>query len=131
MVDSETRLRFAQEVEVLEPGRYGQESDRCDAARLYARSTPALHLAVRGQPLVRGEEEWVRSHRWGDIGEPEGLAYQIGILERAARDEGWRVTSPYGGLPARCRPCPEIQVRAPAPSADDRRVVRRSLQEPQ
>lgn len=29
------------------------------------------------------------------IGEPEGLAYKIGIFERVAREDGWRVESPY------------------------------------
>ncbi|MER5788668.1 hypothetical protein [Streptomyces sp. NPDC001980] len=38
-----------------ETGRYGRAADRCDAVRLYALSTLALHLAVCGRPLVRGE----------------------------------------------------------------------------
>ncbi|QFQ96505.1 GNAT family N-acetyltransferase [Streptomyces phaeolivaceus] len=73
-------------------------ADERDAVRLrfYARSTLALHLAVRGRPLVRGEEEWAAAQRWCDLGEPEGLAYRIGVFERMAREEGWRVDSPYG-----------------------------------
>jgi hypothetical protein len=55
----------------------------------------ALHLAVRGLPLVRGETEAARADRWCDIGEPEGLAYKIGIFERVAREDGWRVAGPY------------------------------------
>ncbi|WP_031487861.1 hypothetical protein [Streptomyces bicolor] len=47
-------------------------ADERDAVRLYARATPALHLAVRGLPLVRGEEEWAEAHWSCDIGEPEG-----------------------------------------------------------
>lgn len=84
-----------------ESGEYRGTPDRLDAVRLYARSTLALHLAVRGRPLVRGEEERARAHHWCDIGEPEGLAHRIGDFEKAARDRGWRVESPYGGgLPA-------------------------------
>lgn len=82
-----------------ETGEGVRPADERDAVRLrfYARSTLALHLAVRGRPLVRGEEEWAGAERWCDIGEPEGLAYQIGVFERVAREEGWRVDSPYGG----------------------------------
>ncbi|GKQ38180.1 hypothetical protein ALMP_47140 [Streptomyces sp. A012304] len=80
-----------------ETPQYRRAGDDRDAVRVYALSTLALHLAVRGRPLVRGEEEWARAHRWCDIGEPEGLAYRIGVFERVARDGGWRVESPYGG----------------------------------
>ncbi|WP_153535069.1 hypothetical protein [Streptomyces sp. RB17] len=62
---------------------------------VYARSTLAPHLAVHGRPLVRGEEEWARAGWWCDIGEPEGPAYKIGVFERVAREDGWRVESPY------------------------------------
>ncbi|MBZ9638743.1 GNAT family N-acetyltransferase [Streptomyces sp. PSKA30] len=75
-------------------------SEKRDALRLYARSTLALHLAIRGRPLVRGEKEWAHAHRWCDIGEPEGLAYKIGVFERVAREDGWRVESPYASLSA-------------------------------
>jgi hypothetical protein len=78
-----------------EPERYRRMRDERDVVRLYARSTLALHLAVRGWPLVRGEEEWSEAAWSCDIGEPEGLAYKIGIFERVAREEGWRVESPY------------------------------------
>jgi GNAT superfamily N-acetyltransferase len=83
-----------------ETEQYRRTVDERDVVRLYARSTLALHLAVRGLPLVRGEEERDRAHRWCDIGEPEGLAYKIGVFERVARGDGWRVESPYGRLPA-------------------------------
>lgn len=88
------RLRLRETGESVRP------ADERDAVRLrfYARSTLALHLAVRGRPLVRGEEEWAMAERWCDIGEPEGLAYKIGIFERVAREEGWRVDSPYGDV---------------------------------
>lgn len=78
-----------------ETERYQRMRDERDAVRLYARSTLALHLAVRGWPLVRGEEEWSEAAWSCDIGEPEGLAYKIGIFERVAREEGWCVESPY------------------------------------
>ncbi|MFF0016681.1 GNAT family N-acetyltransferase [Streptomyces sp. NPDC005374] len=83
-----------------ESEEYRGTPDRLDAVRLYARSTLALHLAVRGRPLVRGESEWAGAHHWCDIGEPEGLAYRIGVFERAARDRGWRVESPYDRPPS-------------------------------
>ncbi|WP_179382082.1 GNAT family N-acetyltransferase [Streptomyces sp. SA15] len=89
--DGRLRLRETEE--------YRCGADRRDSVRLYARSTLALHLAVRGRPLVRGEEEWAKAHWSCDIGDPEGLAYKIGIFERVARDGGWRVESPYAGLP--------------------------------
>jgi hypothetical protein len=82
-----------------------------DAVGLYARSTLALHLAVRGRPLVRGEEEWAKAHHWCDIGEPEGLAYKIGIFEEVARDDGWRVESPYADLAGLGVPDAEIRLR--------------------
>ncbi|MFC8511863.1 GNAT family N-acetyltransferase [Streptomyces sp. NPDC057257] len=72
-------------------------ADKRDAVRLYARSTLALHLAARGWPLVRGEEEWAEAGWSCDIGQPEGLAYKIGIFEQVAAEEGWRVESPYAG----------------------------------
>ncbi|WP_405879076.1 GNAT family N-acetyltransferase [Streptomyces sp. NBC_01136] len=79
-----------------ETAEYAGLPDERAAVRLYARSTLALHLAVRGRPLIRGEEEWADAGDWCDIGEPEGLAYRIGAFERTARDDGWRVDSPYG-----------------------------------
>ncbi|MEU6355587.1 GNAT family N-acetyltransferase [Streptomyces sp. NPDC047072] len=83
-----------------ESEEYGWTQDRFDAVRLYARSTLALHLAVRGRPLVRGTETRARAHDWCDIGEPEGLAYKIDVFEQVAREGGWRVETPYGGLSA-------------------------------
>ncbi|WP_282701992.1 GNAT family N-acetyltransferase [Streptomyces sp. CC219B] len=77
---------------------YGRMTEEGGAVGVYVRATLALHLAVRGRPLVRGKEEWARAHWSGDIGEPEGLAYRIGAFERVARESGWRVESPYGGL---------------------------------
>lgn len=83
-----------------ETEQYRRMADERDAVRLYARATLALHLAGRGRPLVRGEEEWAKAQWSCDIGEPEGLAYKIGIFEQVARDDGWRVESPYRRLPA-------------------------------
>lgn len=87
--DGRLRLRETEE--------YRRMADDRGAVRLYARSTLALHLATRGWPLVRGEEEGAEGSRWCDIGEPEGLAYKIGVFERVAREDGWRVESPYAG----------------------------------
>lgn len=68
----------------------GRMPDERDAVRLrlYARSTLAVHLAVRGRPLVRGEEEWAeaRQGQWCDIGEPEGLARRIEGFERVGQE---------------------------------------------
>lgn len=88
-VDGRLRLR--------ETEQYARTRDELNAVRYYARSTLALHLAVRGLPLVRGEEEWAEavSGRWCDIGDPEGLARKIEVFERVARDDGWRLTGLY------------------------------------
>lgn len=87
-----------------ETGQYRRMADDRDAVRLYARSTLALHLATLGRPLVRGEAERAKAHRWCDIGEPEGLAYKIGVFERVAREDGWRVESPYTDASALTQP---------------------------
>jgi hypothetical protein len=87
------RLRLWETEECVRLGEF-------EAVRFYARSTLALHLAVRGRPLVRGEEEWAKAHGWCDIGEPEGLAYKIGVFERVAREDGWWVESPYADVMA-------------------------------
>ncbi|MDV9178169.1 GNAT family N-acetyltransferase [Streptomyces sp. W16] len=105
-----------------ETEQYRHLPDRLDAVRRYARSTLALHLAVRGRPLVRGEEERDRAHRSCDIGEPEGLAYKIGVFERVAREEGWRVDTPLpesGGAPA----APDADCPWPAGNSDAGAVV--------
>lgn len=88
-VDGRLRLR--------ETEQYARTRDELNAVRFYARSTLALHLAVRGLPLVRGKEEWAEavSGRWCDIGDPEGLARKIEVFERVARDDGWRLTGLY------------------------------------
>ncbi|MEH0422427.1 GNAT family N-acetyltransferase [Streptomyces sp. B21-083] len=81
-----------------ETEQYARTRDELNAVRYYARSTLALHLAVRGLPLVRGEEEWAEAlaGRWCDIGDPEGLARKIDVFEQVARDDGWRLTGLYG-----------------------------------
>lgn len=88
-VDGRLRLR--------ETEQYARIREELGAVRHYARSTLALHLAVRGMPLVRGEEEWAEAvaGRWCDIGDPEGLARKIEVFERVARDDGWRLTGLY------------------------------------
>ncbi|MGW1911207.1 GNAT family N-acetyltransferase [Streptomyces sp. NPDC002076] len=83
-----------------ETAGYRRIAGRRELMGVYARSTLALHLAVRGRPLVRGEEEWARAGWSCDIGEPERLAYKIGIFERVARADGWRVESPYADASA-------------------------------
>ncbi|MBA2812052.1 hypothetical protein E0500_033225 [Streptomyces sp. KM273126] len=75
------RLRL--QLRATEP--YRRMADDRNAVRPYARSTLALHLAMQGRPLVRGEEERARAHQWCDIGEPEGFAYKIGVFEQVAR----------------------------------------------
>lgn len=89
-VDGRLRLR--------ETEQYARMREELDSVRYYARSTLALHLAVRGLPLVRGEEEWAEAlaGRWCDIGDPEGLARKIEMFEGVARDDGWRLTGLYG-----------------------------------
>jgi GNAT superfamily N-acetyltransferase len=134
--DGEGRLRLR------ETEQYRRMRDERRAVGLYARSTLALHLAVRGRPLVRGEEEWAKAHWWCDIGEPEGLAYKIGVFERVAREDGWRVESPYDVLAALGTGAPPAPRAAWTPWArgnsdavsargsDDREAVHRPAQEP-
>ncbi|MFI1352081.1 GNAT family N-acetyltransferase [Streptomyces sp. NPDC020898] len=89
-VDGRLRLR--------ETEQYSRIGNERNVVRHYARSTLALHLAVRGRPLVRGEEEWTKAVAggWCDIGEPEGLARKIEVFERVAREDGWRLSGLYG-----------------------------------
>jgi GNAT superfamily N-acetyltransferase len=56
-----------------------------------ARATFAMLLALAGWPLVRSEDHWARRYHSSDVGEPEGLAYKIGVFESVARDRGWVV----------------------------------------
>jgi hypothetical protein len=70
----------------------------------YARSTLAVHLAVRGWPLVRSAESWAQAWQWSDIGEPEGLAYKIDLFEETASSSGWRVDTAYRRVPLPLRP---------------------------
>ncbi len=79
--------------QVEPPGRRGERAGGADL-RFSAVATFALHLAVRGRPLVRGPEEWERAPESCDVGEPEGLAYRIRGFERVAREDGWRVVTP-------------------------------------
>lgn len=60
----------------------------------YAVGTFAMLLALHGWPLVRSREQWACRWRWSDCGEPEGLAYKIGIFEGVAREAGWVVQAP-------------------------------------
>lgn len=71
-----------------------EEREPHGATPFYAMTTLALHLAVRGRPLVRDEASWAQAPQWSDIGEPEGLAYKIALFEQAAREDGWRVGTP-------------------------------------
>lgn len=65
----------------------------------YGVGTLAMLLALRGWPLVTSEDRWAHRWRWSDSGEPEGLAYKIGVFEDIAREHGWEVdTPPIEGL---------------------------------
>lgn len=59
-----------------------------------AGGTFAVSLALAGWPLVRSEAHWARRHAWSDGGDPEGLAYKIGIFERLAVAARWVVDTP-------------------------------------
>ncbi|MET9967543.1 GNAT family N-acetyltransferase [Streptomyces sp. NPDC006356] len=88
-----------------ETEEYRRRAKERDAVRLYARVTLALHLAVRRLPLVRGQEEWARAPWSCDIGEPEGLAYEIGVFEAGGAERrltgGESVSAPAHGLTGR------------------------------
>lgn len=61
-----------------------------------AGSLLAVALAVRGWPLIRGEDAWQAQLDLGfsDIGGPEGLALEIRRFEAWDREHGWRVETP-------------------------------------
>ncbi|MFI6942037.1 GNAT family N-acetyltransferase [Streptomyces sp. NPDC050418] len=63
---------------------------------LYARATLALHLAVRGWPLVPKELAGKELTWSGDIGGPASLAYMIGVFEKEARSNGWHAPGRLG-----------------------------------
>jgi GNAT superfamily N-acetyltransferase len=71
--------------------RIEEEQELHSGMLFHAQATFALHLAVRGWPLVR---------RVGcDIGGPEGLARKLRIFEKTAREDGWRVEMPTLPVP--------------------------------
>lgn len=72
---------------------FSADSDAC--------ATLALHLALRGHPLVRSDAHWDNSG-YSDTHHPEALAYKISVFERIARENGWRVHTPrIPGVPSR------------------------------
>jgi hypothetical protein len=68
--------------------------DRHDELDRLSLSTFAMLLALSGWPLVRSERHWAKRYGWSDVGEPEGLAYKIGVFEEVAREHGWVVATP-------------------------------------
>src|SRR5262249_4492323 len=67
---------------------------------VHAPGTFATALAVHGLPLIRSPKQWSDRHRWSDLGEPEGLAYKIGIFEAVEREHGYVVVTPrLPGIP--------------------------------
>lgn len=64
-------------------------------AYILAPGTFALHLALKGWPLVRSAELWERRYDWSDLGMPEGLAYKITVFEDIARARGFDVRTPH------------------------------------
>jgi len=62
--------------------------------RVLASGTLALHLAVRGWPLVRSTALWDNRYDWSDMGMPEGLACKIAIFESIDRQHGYEVRTP-------------------------------------
>lgn len=70
----------------------------CAPTRLHlhrvARCTFAVSLALAGWPLVRSEAHWARRYGWSDGGDPEGLAYKIGVFEALAAEHRWVIDTP-------------------------------------
>jgi GNAT superfamily N-acetyltransferase len=64
------------------------------AMRHVAPATFALHLAVRGWPLIRSAGQWEQRYHWSDTGMPEGLAFKIALFEEIARERGYDVRTP-------------------------------------
>jgi GNAT superfamily N-acetyltransferase len=73
----------------LEEGAQGDDLDV--ELRHLGIGTFAMLLALAGFPLVRSESHWARRYHSSDAGQPEGLAYKIGVFERVAREHGWSV----------------------------------------
>jgi ribosomal protein S18 acetylase RimI-like enzyme len=73
---------------------YPALSESSDALHYRAPTTFALHLAVRGWPLLRSSDLWERRYDWSDLGMPEGLAYRIALFESIARECGYDVRTP-------------------------------------
>jgi ribosomal protein S18 acetylase RimI-like enzyme len=67
-----------------------------DGFRFHAAGTFALALAVRGFPLLTGEEAWRQQLAAGfsDCGGPEGLAFKIRRFEAWDRKHGWLTPAP-------------------------------------
>jgi hypothetical protein len=69
--------------------------DDQDSPLVYlAPGTFALHLALRGWPLVRSADLRERRYEWCDMGMPEGLAYKIAVFEAVDREHGFDLRTP-------------------------------------
>lgn len=55
----------------------------------YGRCTFAVHLALRGWPMVRDPKSWRERLRWSDSGMPEGLADKILVFQQVEREKGF------------------------------------------
>ena len=73
---------------------FGSPTDDFSPVQYLAPGTFALHLALRGWPLVRSADHWAERHRWCDMGMPEGLAYKIAVFEAVDRERGYDVRTP-------------------------------------
>jgi ribosomal protein S18 acetylase RimI-like enzyme len=69
-------------------------SEELAAEHYLAPGTFALHLALRGWPLVRSVDDWARRYDWCDMGMPEGLAYKIAVFEAIDRERRFDVRAP-------------------------------------
>lgn len=75
------------------PARALEDRSSLGEAFWHATGTLALHLALRGWPLVRSRGHWNRS-RHADFGPPEALAYKITLWEAWAKKHEWIVGTP-------------------------------------
>ena len=100
--DLEVALSFVERGERVELARARQSGDELllrqsagvsPHVSMTAVSTLALHLALRGWPLVRSAAHW-DAHRLSDAGSPEGLAYRIMVWEAWDRAHGFKVETP-------------------------------------
>lgn len=75
-------------------------------------------MARRAHSGFKGhEDQWSQRHDWSDAGEPEGLAYKVGVFEQVALEAVWKVETPTISGLARWQAWAEGEDSAGGPSS--------------